>query len=99
MVKCRGQRHVGVCQKDMGGSDGKIMNSRGMNDERLALKNCLIECLLFPQFLIVGEQYLGRIGLTIDVDEKNFLPRRAKPAARARLVVVLPVPLFERRVR
>jgi hypothetical protein len=58
MVKSDCQGHIGICQKDMSRSDREILYCGGVNDERLALKDGLVEGLFFAQFLIVGRSTL-----------------------------------------
>ena len=44
-----------------------------MHDERLALEHRAVDGFFLGDFRVVAEQHLARIGLRIDVDEKDLL--------------------------
>ena len=56
----------------------EVLNCGGVNDKRLTLKDSLVQGLLFSEARVVGEKYLGRIGLAVSVNDENFFSAPGK---------------------
>ena len=53
-----------------------------MEGKRLFLQDSCENRLIFVDNCIVGKEYLGRIGLAVNIDKQNLFPFSGKPGSQ-----------------